>query len=220
MTSLGTFLLGNLWPGVVVWSALFISDYSLTLACARLYRQGVNERIVFEGSFEITPYFQSDIDSLRVVSPRFLAVMLLTWVYLAAIWWIAAQSQPHLYEFVLGAFISSQLAVHVRHFRNLFLFRAIAGTDAVQGRIQYARPLILRMSSVELLAFSGSFGVLFIFTPSWFLLGGALACLGIALKHRRLANKYVANVKDNAAGEPIPSGQSHCNEVSEPSVLR
>jgi hypothetical protein len=30
----------------------------------------------------------------------------------------------------------------------------IAGTDAVQGRIQYPRPLMLRMSSVELLAFS------------------------------------------------------------------
>lgn len=197
MTSLGTFLLDNLWPGLLVWSVLYISDYSLTLACARLYRRGVSERIVFEGSFEITPYFQSDIDSLKVVSPRFLVAMLLTWVYLAAVWFLAAQSQPHLYEFVLGAFISSQLAVHVRHFRNLFLFRAIAG--AVQGRIQYPRPLMLRMSSVELLAFSVSFGVLFVFTSSWFLLGGAIACLGIALKHRRLANKHVANVTNKTS---------------------
>ncbi len=210
MTNLGTFLLDNLWPGVVVWSALYISDYGLTLACARMYRSGVSERIVFEGSFEITPYFQSDIDSLRVVSPRFLAAMLLTWVYLAVVWWLAAQSQPHLYEFVLGALISSQLAVHVRHLRNLFLFRAISGTDAVQGRIQYARPLTLRMSSVELLGFSVTFGVLFVFTSSWFLLGGAIACLGIALKHRRLANKPVASVMDKAAavrtdGEPTLS---------------
>ncbi len=209
MTSLGTFLVDNLWPGMVVWSVLYISDYSLTLACARLYRRGVSARIVFEGSFEITPYFQSDIDSLKVVSPRFVAAMLLTWVYLAAVWFLAVQSQPHLYEFVLGALISSQLAVHVRHFRNLFLFRAIAGTDAVQGRIQYPRPLMLRMSSVELLAFSVSFGVLFVFTSSWFLLGGAIACLGIALKHRRLANKHVANVMNNTAvrteEEPILS---------------
>ena len=209
MMSLETFLLNNLWPGVVVWSVLYISDYSLTLTCARLYRQGVSEKIVFEGSFEITPYFQSDIDSLKVVSPRFLAAMLLTWFVLAAVWFLAAQSQPHLYEFVLGALISSQLAVHVRHFRNLFLFRAIAGTDAVQGRIQYPRPLMLRMSSVELLAFSVSFGVLFVFTSSSFLLGGAIACLGIALKHRRLANKRVVNVTNHTAvradGQPISS---------------
>jgi hypothetical protein len=209
MTSLRTFLLDNLWPGMVVWSVLYISDYSLTLACARLYRRGVSERILFEGSFEITPYFQADIDSLKVVSPRFLAAMLLVWVYLAAVWFLAAQSQPHLYEFVLGALISSQLAVHVRHLRNLFLFRAIVGTDAVKGRIQYSRPLILRMSSVELLAFSVSFGVLFVFTSSWFLLGGAIACLGIALKHRRLANKHLVNVTNNTVartdGEPILS---------------
>ena len=89
MTSLGTFLVDNLWPGMVVWSVLYISDYSLTLACARLYRRGVSARIVFEGSFEITPYFQSDIDSLKVVSPRFVAAMLLTWVYLAAVWFLA-----------------------------------------------------------------------------------------------------------------------------------
>ncbi len=200
-------MLDNPWPGMVIWSVLYISDYSLTLACARLYRRGVGERIVFEGSLEITPYFQSDIDSLKVVSPRFLAAMLLTWAYVVAVWFLAAQSQPHLYEFVLGALISSQLAVHIRHFRNLFLFRAIAGSDAVQGQIRYPRPLVLRMSSVELLAFSVSFGVLFAFTSSWFLLGGAIACLGIALKHRRLASKHVANVTNNTAvrkdGEPI-----------------
>ena len=199
MTSLATLLQDKLWPGMVIWSVLFICDYSLTLACARLYRRGVSERIVFEGSFELTPYFQSDIDSLRVVSPRFLSAMVLTWVYMTAVWWLAMQSQPHLYEFVLGALISTQLAVHVRHFRNLFLFRAIVGTDAVQGRIQYPRPLMLRMSSVELLAFSGLFGLLSGFTSNWFLLGGAVGCLGIAFKHLRLAKKVVSNMPNKTA---------------------
>lgn len=204
------FFLANLWSGLVVWTALYVSDYSLTLACARLYRHGVDEKIVFEGSFEITPYFQSDIDSLKVISPRFLAALVIGWVYLAAVWWVAAQSQPHLYEFVLGAMISSELAIHVRHLRNLFLFRAIIGTDAVRGRIQYLRPLILRMSSVELLGFAASFGVLSVFTSSWFLMGGTIACLGISLKHWRLANKHLVSVTTTATAvqgvlEPIPA---------------
>src|SRR6266567_6139218 len=160
-------LLDNLWSGLVVWTALYVSDYSLTLACARMYRHGVGQKIVFEGSFELTPYFQSDIDALKVVSPRFLVALVIGWVYLAAIWWLAEQSQPHLYEFVLGAAISSELATHVRHLRNFFLFRAITRTDAVQGRIQYARPIILRMSSVEFLGFAVLFGVLSVFTSSW-----------------------------------------------------
>jgi hypothetical protein len=58
-------LLDNLWSGLAVWTALYASDYSLTLACARMYRHGVGEKIVFEGSYELTPYFQPDIDALK-----------------------------------------------------------------------------------------------------------------------------------------------------------
>ena len=52
-------------------AALFISDYVLTLACARLYRG--QDKIVFEGSYEITSTDQADVDALRKVSPRFVA---------------------------------------------------------------------------------------------------------------------------------------------------
>lgn len=174
--NLEAFFLGSFWPGIMVWTAMYVSDYSLTLTCARLYRRGVNERIAFDGSLEITPYFQKDIDSFRTVSPRFIAALVLSWFYLAVVWWWTAQSQLGLYQFVLGAMVSSELAIHVRHLRNLFLFRAIVNTDDVQGRIHYPRPVMLRMSSVEILGFSMLFGVLFMFTSSWFLLGGAASC--------------------------------------------
>lgn len=174
---------------MAVWSLLYISDYALTITCARLYRAGVNERIVFEGSYEITPYFQRDIDSLRLISPRFLAILLLGLGMLAVVWVLAGQSLLELYYFALGSMILVQLAVHMRHLRNLFLFRAINSTDAVRGRIEYSRPLMLRMSSYEWLAFSGLFFLLFLFTQNWFLLGGATGCLSLTAKHRRLASK-------------------------------
>jgi len=177
----------NLWPGMVVWSLFYISDYALTIACARLYR--AQEKIVFEGSYEITPFFQRDINSLRVVSPRFLAILFLTVTTLGVLWALIGQSTPELYEFALGSLIGVQLAVHTRHLRNLFLFRAIHSTDEVHGRLEYARTLLLRMSSLEFLAFSGLFLVLFLFTRSWFILGGATACLSLAVKHRKLASK-------------------------------
>lgn len=192
-------LFSTLWPGLTAWTVLYISDYSLTLICARLYRRTVNEKIVFEGSFELNPYFQRDIDTLKVVSPRFLAALIISSLYLAAVWWLAVESQPGLYEFVLGLMISSELAVHVRHVRNLFFFHAIAHTDGVHGQIRYSRPLILRMSSVELFAFSALFAVLFVFTLTWFVLGGAIGCLSIALKHLRLARKQGARGAGQAA---------------------
>ena len=68
-------MFGIPWPGLSIWVVLFISDYTMTLLCARMYQAGVNEKLVFEGSYEITPFFQKDIDSLRVVSPHFLMAL-------------------------------------------------------------------------------------------------------------------------------------------------
>jgi hypothetical protein len=180
--------LDRLWPGLVIWTVLYISDYSLTIACARLYQAGARDKIAFEGSYEITPYYQRDINSLRRVSPRFLAALILSLVLLSVVWWLGMESPwPPMYSFMLGAMVLVELAIHMRHVRNLLLFRALVGSDAVRGRIEYPRRLMLRMSSLELLAFSGLFGVLFLFTGSWFILGGALACLSLGAQHLRLA---------------------------------
>jgi len=79
-------------PGLVAWTILYISDYSLTIACARLYQAGAREKIAFEGSYEITPYYQGDINALRSLSPRFLAALLFSLVWLSAVWWLAMES--------------------------------------------------------------------------------------------------------------------------------
>lgn len=185
------FFLQNVWAGLSLWVALYISDYALTLKCAHLYQSGVRDKIAFDGSYEITPQFQRDIDSLRVVSPRFVLSLVLTSVLLVVLWQLVGQSTPQIYSFALGALIAVQLTIHIRHVRNLSLFRA-AGSDAVRGRIEYSRPLVLRLSSVEVLAFAGLFIVLFAFTYSWFVLGGAVACLSLAGKHWRLVRARVS----------------------------
>ncbi len=188
----------NFWAGLSVWIVLFVSDYTLTTICAKLYRAGVCNKIVFEGSYELTPYFQRDIDSLRVVSPRFLLALLLNSTLLFIVWWLVPPSVSHLYIFLLGALILIQLSVHIRHIRNLFLFRA-AATDAVRGRIEYSRPVLLRASSIEMISFSGMLLVLFAFTQSWFVLGGCVACLSLAAKHWRLARRHISAAAIGAA---------------------
>ena len=92
----------NFWAGLSLWILLFISDYTLTLVCARLYQKGVRDKIVFEGSYEITAYFQRDIDSLRIVSPRFIAALALNSTLLFIIWWLAPPVVSQLYVFLLG----------------------------------------------------------------------------------------------------------------------
>ena len=188
VVALPELFLQNFWAGLTVWATLFVSDYVLTVECARLYQNGVRDKIVFEGSYEITPYFQRDIDSLRRLSPRFVLALLWSAVVLFVLWRLVGQSTPEMYGFVLGAMILVQLTVHIRHFRNLFLFRA-AASDAVRGRIEYSRRVNLRSSSLELLEFSGLFLALFAFTRSWFVLGGGVGCLSVAVKHWRLIRR-------------------------------
>lgn len=188
------FFFSSVWPGLVVWVLLYISDYAFTITCARLYRTGVCEKIVFEGSYELNPFFQKDINSLRRISPRFLAMLFVTSGLLAAVWFLSAESLPELYLFASGAWILLELTVHIRHLRNFFMFRAMLKSNYVRGRIEYSRTFILRMSSDELFIFSAVYLLLFVFTQSWFVLGGATSCLSAALKHRRLARKQASKV--------------------------
>lgn len=203
---MSNWLVSSLWPGLTVWCALFVSDYALTITCARLYLSGANNKIVIEGSYEITPYFQKDIDSLRLISPRFLFALFWIAGLITIMWLLTRQSQPEPYDFILGVLILTQLTIHVRHLRNLFLFRAILNTDWVRGRIEYSRQLSLRASAAELLTFSGMFFLLFAFTFSWFILGGATGCLSMAIKHRRLASKIPASKATQELKAAIPQG--------------
>jgi hypothetical protein len=180
------------WPGLLLWAAIYSSDFIATIMSARLYRMQAKDHFVFEGSFEITPSFQKDVDSLRWVSPRFLIALVCSCLVLLAIWWLSHRDPPWPdgYLFFLGALILMEAAVHMRHLRNLFLFRSAFGPAGIRGRIEYPRKILLRLSSFEFLGFSVLYFVLFVATRSWFLLGGSLACLGVANTHRALARKH------------------------------
>jgi len=158
----------------------------------RAYRSRAMDRIMFEGSFELNPYFQADIDSLRWVSPRFILALLGSSLLLLLMWWLTHQPPmwPAAYQFVLGALVLVELAVHMRHFRNIYLFSTAFGPDGVQGKIQYPRTLMLRLSAFEFLEFAGLYLVLFLATGSWFVLGGAFTCLGLVHNNRSQAKKY------------------------------
>ncbi len=178
----------NLWLGLVLWILLYSSDYFLTILGARLYLSGVNERIVYEGSYELTPYYQRDIDALRLLSPRFLRALLVSLASLSLVWWLTRQSDtPELYSLLLGAMVMLEIAVHKRHFQNIFMFRAITKPGAAKGRIEFSRSLTLRQSAVELFVMAAVFLLLAGLTRSWFVLGGALTCSSTAAKHLQLA---------------------------------
>src|SRR5262249_32920281 len=148
----------------------------------RLYQAGAREKVVFEGSLEITPFFQRDIDALRRVSPRFLFVLVAGFTGICVTGSAAAEASPAPFTFLLGMGILLQLMVHTRHVRGYVAFRAMS-TDAIRGRIEYSRPYLLKQSSIEIATFAVLYAVVFLFTDSLFVLGGAFGCAVVAIQH-------------------------------------
>jgi len=184
-----TALVDNPWLALVLWLAAYLADYYLTLYSARLYAAGAKNFITIEGSYELTPYYQADIDALRRVSPRFILALLVSVLLIELVWYLSMDvaGLPALFEFGLGALLLREAAVLLRHARNLALFRAATTTQGLQGQLRYARWLSLRLSAVDLFSFAAFLAVLAPLTASWFVAGGALSCAVTAFQHWRRA---------------------------------
>ena len=178
----------NIWLALAIWVVSYCADYYLTLYSARLYRAQAQAHFAFEGSLELTPYYQADIDGLRRISPRFLLALLLSLLGLELIWYLShnVAHLPALFEFAIGALVLREAAILLRHCRNISLFRGVRDPRAVEGQVTYARWLSLRTSAVDLFSFAGLYGLLALAVGSCLLAGGALACAARARLIARL----------------------------------
>ena len=177
------------WPGVILWIILYISDYYLTLSSAQGFRE--IGHFQFEGSFELTPQYQKDVDALKPVSRLHITLLILYSLLILFIWWFT-QYFFYLhgaYLLYLGMFLLLETAVHIRHLRNIFLIREIRKNGGVEGQIRYQKWFTYSLSAFEFYMFSLLFLIVSALTYSLFFLGGALMCFGTGFKHSRLAKK-------------------------------
>jgi hypothetical protein len=204
------FLIDNVWLAILIWVVLYVSDYALTLSAARLYRTGANKHIGFEGSYELTPYFVKDIDTLRFLSPRFLLALVLSVLFILAEWglFVPFGHLPGAFLFVLGMLYLVEAAIHLRHWHNLYVFRQCRHEGNVTGRIEYTKSFSLRNSAVQVWGFSALFLALALVTGSWFLAGGSLSCLATGIQHWRLAGRTKKTGPKMPADRQAPSSAS------------
>lgn len=181
------------WFGMILWIILYISDYYLTVYSARGFKE--IGHFQFEGSFELTPQYQKDIDALKPVSKRHIILLVLYSLVIAALWWVFVYrlALPRLYLLYLGMFILIEVAVHLRHLRNVFMINLARKEGGVEGQIMYRKHFSYKISSFELYLFGALFLIASALTFSAFFFGGAIMCFGTGLKHSRLAKKAKAN---------------------------
>jgi len=180
-------------PGVVLWIILYTSDYYLTIYSARGFRE--IGHFQFEGSFELTPQYQKDIDALKPVSRLHIVLMIAYSLLIVAIWWLTRIVVYIRWSYVLylGMFLLLEVAVHLRHLRNVSLIREIKKNGGVEGQISYRKWFTYRISAFEFYMFSVLFLLIAALTYSLFFLGGAIMCFGTGFKHSRMAIKAKSN---------------------------
>jgi hypothetical protein len=179
----------NPWYGMILWVILYTSDYYLTIYSARGFRE--IGHFQFEGSMELTPQFQNDVDNLRPVSRRHVILLLITSSLIYVLWWMTHLSilTEWTYSLFLGIFILLEVAVHFRHLRSIAIIREIRKNGGVEGQIFYSQWFSYRNSANELYITGTFFLLVVLLTFSLFFFGGALACYGTALRHALWAKK-------------------------------
>lgn len=177
------------WIGVVLWMILYISDYYLTIYSARGFKE--IGHFQFEGSFELTPQYQKDIDALKPISRLHIILLILYSLIILGIWYLMIYflGLPWAYLLYLGMFLLLEVAVHLRHLRNIFLVREVKKNGGVDGQISYRKWFSYRVSAFELYLFFGLFLIVAALESSPFFLGGAIMCFGMGFRHNRLAKK-------------------------------
>lgn len=186
-------LVGSAWGGPLLASLLLVVDYLLTIVGARSYRKHVAPFFAHEGSFELNPYYEKDVDRLRWFSGRLVAASAFLALALLAIRWLdrSLETYPLAYSFALGIVILRTVPIYVRHFRMLYLARTIRAEKRLEGHVWYPRPFSLRLSAFEFGAFAGIYLLMFLFRFDLVALGGAIGCLAVAVQHLRKARRYV-----------------------------
>jgi len=193
-----TWLATSPWIGVTLWIILYTSDYYLTIHSARGFKE--IGHFQFEESFELTPQYQSDINALKPVSKLHLTLLALYSLVLLVLWWVLVYllGLPWAYLFYLGMFLLLEVAVHVRHLRNVFMINLVRKEGGIEGQILHRKYFSYRISSFEFYLYGALFLIASALTFSMFFFGGAVMCFGTAFKHGRLAKK----AKLNSSGTP------------------
>jgi len=180
------------WYGVVLWIILYTSDYYLTIYSARGFRE--IGHFQFEGSFELTPQYQKDIDDHKPISRLHITLLILYSLLILLIWWFT-QAFAFIrwsYLLYLGMFLLVEVAVHLRHLRNISIIRLVRSIGGIEGQIHYKKYFTYKVSAFELYTIGAVFLLTAALTYSVFFLGGAIMCFGTGFKHIRLAKKAKA----------------------------
>jgi hypothetical protein len=189
----------------VIVAAMFVLDLSLTVLGARASER-IRDRWSVEGSYELNPRWQSQIDAGRLVSPRLVlvAVAIPVLLIIERQLLLVAELDTTFFAAGIGAFLLVQAPTIMTHLGNLTTVRDLADLTAVEGRIRLSRWFVYRQSAWHYARFSALWLLLWAGSQQAFFLGGAFSCAVIATQHRHLGSLARAGITPPVAESTLP----------------
>ncbi|MFC1708408.1 hypothetical protein ACFL59_16575, partial [Planctomycetota bacterium] len=112
------------------------------------------------------------------------------------------ESEPRRFSFALGALFLQSTVANMRHVENIVGWHLIRDLPRGETTPVYPRWLALQESAVRRFTLAGLFGVLFLVTSSWFVLGGVAGCTVLGFRQWRGGQ---AHARRSAAADATPS---------------
>jgi hypothetical protein len=180
------FQFDNFWLAVVLWLLFCLCDYYLTLIGNRLWMKYGQAHIEFEGSYELNPHHQKDVDALRWLSPRYLVMLSLSALCLAFIRWLSDSLKvSEIFTAVIGCLLLTELTVIARHVENISRFTLMKEPGSIEGHIRSARWVDISLLARDYGYWALLFLILFCLTGSWLFVGGTLSGLLMFVRYSR-----------------------------------
>ena len=177
------------WAPLVALAAVgtFYLDWSLTHIGAAASRK-VRDRWASEGSYELNPTWQAEVDAGRRFTWRLVGVGVLLVALLLAMRYLMefAELDPAFFAVAAGAVLLLQAPTIMVHANNLQTFRDLTDPTAMTGSVKFSRWLVLRQAAWYLFRFAVLWLVLWVPSQQAFFLGGALSCLIVGARFSRL----------------------------------
>lgn len=165
------------WPAIILGVLAIAADQLTTLYEVYLYHTVMSGLLEYVDRYRLTPQVQAALTQHRWISGR----MIVTWGLLAlgigAVWWICIQQidRPDVFVLLMGGLVLAPTADTLRQYQQIMVFREVQRRGGLQGHATFTRQLSFMQAVYGLYSFVILYLLLFVFTGSWFVLGGALA---------------------------------------------
>ena len=195
-----TTLLDSLPVAIVLWLAVYAADYYLTLYGRQLWLKNAQAFLRFQGSYELNPYYQKDVDANKRVSRRFIFMLVFGLIWMTFAWGATRYLNiPQVFPAWVGYLILMEVVALSSHVQNIRLFKSAAISGAVEGQISYARWVSMDGTGWKFAYWGLIFLIIALLMNNWFFAGGMFSCTVEFFRFRRYGQRLKVNAKPAAS---------------------